>query len=92
MNSRPEVIGRRFLKKRALAMRYGKSSLKTIDRWLAAGILPRPDFSINKIGFWGEDRLDECDRARTVSAAGKAKRLQADQPSEDFGIGDRDDT
>jgi len=84
MNCPPEVTGRKFLRKRAVAARYGKSALKTIDRWVAAKILPEPDFVINGIGFWGEDRLDECDRARTVAGAGtsRAKRLQNLRPAE----------
>ena len=78
----PEVTGRKFLKKRAIAQRYGKSSLKTIDRWVAKKILPEPDFEINGIGFWGEDRLDAADRERTVEAGTKGTKGQAkDQPA-----------
>ena len=82
MASRPEVTGRRYLKKRAVAARYGKSSTKTVDRWIASGILSGPDFVINGIGFWDEERLDERDRARTVAAGtSRTKRLLKDQPA-----------
>lgn len=65
--------GRRYLKKRAVALRYG-SSLKTVDRWVADRIIPPPAFEINGLDFWAEDQLDECDRER--AAVADAKRAE----------------
>jgi hypothetical protein len=81
--ARPEVTGKRFLKKRAVAARYA-CTVRTVDRWVLAGILPGPAFSINTIPYWSEDALNRRDRARTTESAGpsRADRLKKAQPIE----------
>jgi DNA-binding transcriptional MerR regulator len=52
----------RKLTARSLADRYG-ISLKTIDRWTEAGILPRP-MRVNRRRFWDATELEAFDRSR----------------------------
>ena len=80
--ARPEVTGKRFLKKRAVAARYAVS-VRTVDRWVAAKTLPGPAFEINGIPYWPESVLNRRDRARATEAAGpsRAERLKKAQPA-----------
>jgi hypothetical protein len=45
-----------------LCERYGVVP-RTIDRWLAAGLLPEP-VRINTIRYWDEAEIDQRDRER----------------------------
>jgi len=54
--------GKRLLPIRAMCARYGDVADKTIDRWTAAGILPRP-LVINKRRYWDEAELEQRERA-----------------------------
>jgi len=45
-----------------MCARYGDVADKTIDRWTAAGILPRP-LVINKRRYWDEAELEQRERA-----------------------------
>jgi hypothetical protein len=76
--ARPEVTGRKFVSKRAVADRYDVV-IRTIDRWVKAGILPVPDLVINHRDYWHEESLDRHDRAAVVARAA-AKDLPA-QPT-----------
>jgi hypothetical protein len=52
---------KRYLRKLGLRERYGNICEKTVDRYRRKGRIPEPDFYINQIPFWSEDRLDEAD-------------------------------
>jgi hypothetical protein len=54
------------LRVRAVCARYGGNSTRTIDRWTAEGILPKPEY-INGIRYWDEDLLDQHDEARQAA-------------------------
>jgi hypothetical protein len=45
-----------------VAARYDRS-LKTIDRWVELGILPKPQY-INGYKYWDEEELEAADAAR----------------------------
>jgi hypothetical protein len=53
---------KRYLRKLGLRERYGNVCEKTIDRYRKMERIPEPDFYINQIPYWSEDRLDEADR------------------------------
>lgn len=57
----------RKLTSRMLCERYGVVT-RTIDRWVAAGILPQP-MVINSFRYWDEAELEERDRERMRPAA-----------------------
>lgn len=54
-------LGKRFLRRRAVAQRYGITP-RSVDRWSADGRLPVPIYR-GKIPLWDEAGLDESDRA-----------------------------
>lgn len=58
----------KLINKRAVANRYGGCALRTVQRWVQAGVLPPPDVVINGRGYWNEARLDEHDRQRVIDA------------------------
>jgi hypothetical protein len=78
---RPEVTGRKFSNKRALAIRYGVVP-RTIDRWVKAKILPPPDLTINNRDYWYDARIDAHDHASTAARAA-AKGLPVAHEHED---------
>jgi DNA-binding transcriptional MerR regulator len=43
--------------------RYGGKSIRTIDRWVEAGLLPKPLYIAGK-RFWDREELDRIDEAR----------------------------
>jgi predicted DNA-binding transcriptional regulator AlpA len=51
-----------------LCERYGDRSPRTIYRWVAAGILPKPTY-IKGRRYWDEDELDAHDAARQAEQA-----------------------
>jgi len=53
--------GKRLLPIRAMCARYGDVADKTIDRWVASGILPTP-LVINKRRYWDEAELEQRER------------------------------
>jgi predicted DNA-binding transcriptional regulator AlpA len=59
---------RRKLTTRLLCDRYGISD-RTVDRWVASGILPR-QMVINRRKFWDEDELEQRDQERMATAEG----------------------
>ena len=68
MVARPELTGRKFAPKTAVATRYTVST-KTVDRWVKRGILPPPALAINNRKYWDEAALDERDRGRAAEQA-----------------------
>jgi predicted DNA-binding transcriptional regulator AlpA len=58
----------RFLRKAAVAERYGGISDRTIERMVKDKRLPPPEFPFgNRIPAWREDVLDAHDRAATLA-------------------------
>lgn len=72
MATPPSTSSRKFIGKSKLAVRYDDVTVRTIDRWLEAKILPPPDLVRNGRPFWDEARLDEHDR-RTVAVGAKKR-------------------
>jgi DNA-binding transcriptional MerR regulator len=62
--SRPPPLSRK-VPSRELTERYAVTG-RTIDRWLDAGILPRP-MRINGVRYWDAAELDEFDRVRMAA-------------------------
>ena len=62
--ARPEVTGKRWLRKKAVALRYDCHE-RTIDAMAADGRLPEPYYHGKRIPRWDEDELDEADRRAT---------------------------
>jgi len=60
--ARPEISGRKLVTARRLCERYGVVP-RTIDRWLAAGLLPEP-LRINTIRYWNLDEIEQRDQER----------------------------
>jgi predicted DNA-binding transcriptional regulator AlpA len=46
-----------------LCERYGNISDRTVDRWTATGILPKPVI-INKRRYWDEAEIEQRERER----------------------------
>jgi hypothetical protein len=67
--ARPEITGRKYSGKRAVAARYDGKSTRTIDRWVKAGILPKPDLIVNGRPLWADEALDRHDRQAVVARA-----------------------
>jgi hypothetical protein len=61
---------KRYLRQRQLGARYSVH-IRTINRAVADGRLPPPDFSLGKLPMWSEDLLDAHDRGSTARAAPK---------------------
>ena len=51
-----------FLPTREVRARYGGKSEKTIERWVARGVLPQPDW-INGRRYWRRSVLEQYERA-----------------------------
>jgi hypothetical protein len=67
-----EIAGRKYLGKRAVGARYGGRSDRTVDRWVATGVLPPPDLYMNNRPLWADETLDQHDR-QAVAARAAAK-------------------
>jgi hypothetical protein len=46
--------------------------IRTVERWVQAGVLPPPSQVIRDRGYWDEDTLDAHDRQRTIDAGQSA--------------------
>jgi predicted DNA-binding transcriptional regulator AlpA len=64
-------MSKKFLNVRAVRARYSNISDRTVDRWVRAGVLPKPTY-IEKQRYWMEDELDERDKARCAGAEAAA--------------------
>jgi hypothetical protein len=61
-------MSKKYLRKRAVAVRYGGISLRSVERAARDGRLPPPEFPFgNKIPHWNEAALDEHDRAAAIA-------------------------
>jgi hypothetical protein len=74
----PETSGKKYLGKRAVGARYGGKSDRTVDRWVASGILPPPDLYMSNRPLWADETLDHHDRQAVVTRAA-VKGQPADQ-------------
>jgi predicted DNA-binding transcriptional regulator AlpA len=68
---------KRKLTMRLLCSRYGVCD-RTIDRWTATGVLPKP-MTINRIRFWDEEEIEQRDRERMAEANNTACRGNQDE-------------
>jgi hypothetical protein len=59
-----EHKAKRYLRKKAVAKRYGDMNERSIPRMVADGRLPPPDLYNGRFPLWAEDTLDAHDRAR----------------------------
>ena len=60
---------RRGVPTREVCIRYGVKHPRTIRRWEIQGVIPPPDFVINKRKYWWEATLDQHDRRTVASRA-----------------------
>ena len=58
---------RRYLRKAAVAARYGTTT-RNIELKVKAGVLPPPEY-FGRFPIWDEDLLDEHDHRRALSRA-----------------------
>jgi hypothetical protein len=64
-----------YLTSGRVARRYAKT-VRTLDRWLAAGLFPRPDLTIRERRYWTAETLDRFDaehRAATRARSGSGE-------------------
>jgi predicted DNA-binding transcriptional regulator AlpA len=59
-------MAKKYLRKRAVAERYGGVTPRTIERMVKDGRLPEPEYPAGRFPMWDEAKLDECDRAATL--------------------------
>jgi predicted DNA-binding transcriptional regulator AlpA len=72
---------KRLLQASGVCARYGRSS-RTIDRWVAEGVIPQPRY-IRGLRYWIEEELDRCDEARSheqTVVRGFARQADAFEP------------
>jgi hypothetical protein len=61
--ARPEVTGKKYLRRGELAERY-KVDLRTIDRWYKEdGRLPKPDLVMARSPMWSEGLIEANERS-----------------------------
>ena len=75
--TKSETQSKRKLRARALCERYDVTG-RTIDRWVQAGILPKP-MVINHARYWDEDEIDRRDRERMAETNTAACRGNQDE-------------
>jgi hypothetical protein len=63
-------MARKFLRKKAVAARYGDVSIRWVERASKDGRLPRPHYR-GRFPLWAEDELDAHDRAAIAASAVK---------------------
>ena len=66
------TVNRRFVSTSMVAERYGVH-MRSIARWVARGVIPPPDLTINNRHYWDEAALDRHDRLRVAERAVNAK-------------------
>jgi hypothetical protein len=54
-------MAKQYLRRAAVALRYGGISTRTVDRMVEDGRLPPPEYR-GKWPIWDEAKLDEADR------------------------------
>jgi len=75
------VSATRYVGTKQLCVRYS-ACLKTVNRWVADGMLPKPDLIMNSRKLWKLATLDAYDaanprRACTAEADQRIKRIPA---------------
>jgi hypothetical protein len=60
-------VGRKLAIRRVME-RYGICD-RTVDRWVAAGVLPPHAMRINNVRYWDEAELEAADRERMTTQA-----------------------
>jgi hypothetical protein len=69
---------KRWLRKRQVGTRYGGVVGRTIDRAVADGRLPAPQYPFgNKIPYWDCDELDRHDRSLAPSGRPRRESIAA---------------
>lgn len=59
---------KRYLRKADVARRYGGINKRSVDRHVALGILPEPEYPLqNDTPMWDEEKLDAHDRAAVLA-------------------------
>jgi hypothetical protein len=77
--ARPEVTGKRFLRKQSVADRYDVNE-RTVDRMAKDGRIPLPKYLPgSRIPIWDTDELDQNDlrAARERVPAGRSSKMSA---------------
>jgi hypothetical protein len=64
---------KRYLRKKAVAKRYGDVNERSIPRMVADGRLPPPDLYNGRFPLWSEQTLDEHDQKRALAAIVKGR-------------------
>ncbi len=59
-NTSTGTSGKIYRSSGRVAERYGRC-VRTINRWLASGILPPPDIVVNKRRLWSDETLNQFD-------------------------------
>ena len=59
-------MAKKYLRKRAVAERYGGISFRSVERMVSDGRLPPPHYR-GRFPLWPEDELDASDRAATLA-------------------------
>jgi hypothetical protein len=62
------TVARRFISTSMVAQRYGVH-LRSIARWVARGVIPPPDLTINHRHYWDQAALDRHERERIAERA-----------------------
>jgi hypothetical protein len=75
--SRPEITGKSH-GKRAVGLRYGGAVPRTVDRWIKAEKIPKPDFYIGNRPFWKDETLERHERQSVANQAEDRKAAAAE--------------
>ena len=59
-------MSKRFLRKSAVALRYGGITPRSVERMVCDGRLPAPHYR-GRFPLWDEDELDASDRAAALA-------------------------
>ena len=71
---------KRLVSSRGVTARYGNISLRTLDRWIARGVVPKPDQTIAGRRYWYWESLDLADRRRTIAAGAEGQPANSPTP------------
>jgi predicted DNA-binding transcriptional regulator AlpA len=73
---------KRYLRKKAVAARYGDITTRAVEKMVEDGRLPKPIYPIGeRIPLWAEDELDEFDRS-TITRQPKRKSKALEETAE----------
>jgi hypothetical protein len=71
---------KRLVSSRGVTARYGDISLRTLDRWIARGVVPKPDRVIAGRRYWHWESLEQADRRNTAEAGATAQTVHSHPP------------